>query len=174
MQTGPLHDSDMRLPKPKSAPGILLYFISAAAFILVVRIAWVLVGQNVETVSAQKGYDKLLSRHWTAIMNWLAVNGFWLSLTTTAFLGAALALWAFVVLQPALVESRRSKRLDGMPVGENGIPHPAAVRSVDRVTAGLHETPAFAGVTAFALSSPAGAAARRPAPSAPFAASRTP
>lgn len=60
---------------------------------------WVLVSQNVESLSSEKGYDKLLSRHWSDIMDWFATNGFWLSLTTALFLGAALALWANVALQ---------------------------------------------------------------------------
>lgn len=89
----------MRLPKPKSAPGILLYTITAAAALLLARILWVLIGQNVETVSAEKGYDKLLSRHWTEIMDWLGQNGFWLSLATAAFLGGTVALWAYIALQ---------------------------------------------------------------------------
>lgn len=89
----------MRLPKPKSGPGLLLYGVSLVALGLVGRVLWVLVGQNVETVSAEKGYDKLLARHWGEIMNWLGHNSFWLSLVTAAFLGGTLALWAYIALQ---------------------------------------------------------------------------
>lgn len=89
----------MRFPKPKSAPGVLLYGVSAILFTLFARVVWVLVGQNVEVVSSEKGYDKLLLRHWSEIMDWFATNGFWFSLVTAFFLGAALALWANVALQ---------------------------------------------------------------------------
>jgi hypothetical protein len=55
----------MQLPRPKSAPGILLYFVTVTTLLLVGRVLWVLVGQNVEVVAAERGYDKLLSRHWS-------------------------------------------------------------------------------------------------------------
>jgi hypothetical protein len=89
----------MQLPRPKSAPGILLYFVTVTTLLLVGRVLWVLVGQNVEVVAAERGYDKLLSRHWSEIMNWLASNGFWLSLCTAAFFGATVALWMNVAIQ---------------------------------------------------------------------------
>lgn len=91
----------MRIPKPKSAPGLFLWFVTALAMALVGRIAWVLVGQNIENVSTERGYDKLLSRHLSEILGWLAVNGFWLSLTAAAVIGGAIALWVNVLLQPS-------------------------------------------------------------------------
>src|SRR5690606_17270560 len=38
--------------------------------------------------------------HWSEILDWLAVNGFWLSLATAGTIGAAVALWVYVILQP--------------------------------------------------------------------------
>lgn len=95
----------MRIPKPKSAPGLLLWGVTATAILALGRVVWVLVGQNIETVSADKGYDKFLLTRWPDIMAWLAENGFWLSLLAAAFLGAALALWAYVILQPSLPQN---------------------------------------------------------------------
>lgn len=104
----------MRIPKPKSAPGIFLYSLTAVSTLLLGRIVWVIIGQNVETVSAERGYDKLLSRHWTEIMAWLAANGFWLSITTAAFVGATLALWAYIVLQSnaSMTEQSGSQQIE--------------------------------------------------------------
>ncbi len=89
----------MQLPKPKSLPGLLIYGFSAITLLLFGRIAWVLIGQNIETLSTEKGYDKLLSKHWTEIMAWLGENGFWLSLAFAFFLGATIALWINLGLQ---------------------------------------------------------------------------
>lgn len=89
----------MRIPKPKSAPGIFLWAITVAALALFFRIAWVVVGQSIEGVSTARGYDKLLSRHISDILGWLAVNGFWLSLVAASVIGGAIALWINVFLQ---------------------------------------------------------------------------
>lgn len=94
----------MRIPKPKSAPGLLLYGATVASVFLFGRIVWVLVGQNIETVSSDKGYDKFLLARWSDIMGWLAENGFWLSLIGAALIGVTLALWAYVILQPSIAQ----------------------------------------------------------------------
>lgn len=89
----------MRLPKPQSAPGLLIWAITIAFGIVAGNVLYVLIGQNIENVSAEKGFDTLLSRHWPDIMAWWAENGFWLALTFAFFFGATLALWINVGLQ---------------------------------------------------------------------------
>lgn len=101
----------MRLPKPKSKPGILLYGVTFLCIATIARVLWVLVGQNIENVSTEKGFDKLLSKHWTEIMAWLGDNGFWLSLSAAALIGAMLALWVYVIVQSPVEQSIASGNL---------------------------------------------------------------
>ncbi|MDP3854067.1 hypothetical protein [Phenylobacterium sp.] len=88
----------MRFPKPKSAPGAFLYTLSAIVLALVARVLWLVVDQNVESLSSAKGLDKLLPRYWPIFLIWLGENAFWLVFLAAFALGGALSVWAYVVL----------------------------------------------------------------------------
>lgn len=125
----------MQLPKPKSLPGLLLYGLTFVCVVLFLRISWVVVGQNIETVSADKGYDKLLSKHWAEIMAWLGENGFWLSLTFSFFLGATIALWVNLILQSLLSDATKLEveTLSQVDVTTNGAQNPEIEAANSRI-----------------------------------------
>lgn len=114
------HEAFVRFPKPKAPAGAFLYAVSAIALLFSGRVLWVVGGQNIENLSAEKGYDKLLSQHWSEIMEWLAVNGFWLCLVTAMFIGGALALWANFAIQSAF-----GNRDQPAPIGVKTAPNSA-------------------------------------------------
>jgi hypothetical protein len=88
----------MLFPKPKSVPGIFLYGTAIAAVALIARVAWVLIGQNVESLSSEKGYDKLLTKHWSFIVDWMTSHMFVLSTATAFVVGGALFSWAYALI----------------------------------------------------------------------------
>lgn len=92
------HDGGMQLPKPKSAPGIFLYGLAGLAGAFLVWLFGDLALQNAENLATDKGYDKLLSHHWSEIVAWLAVNQFWLSMAASFLLGGTVCAWAYAAL----------------------------------------------------------------------------
>ncbi|API59033.1 hypothetical protein BSL82_06670 [Tardibacter chloracetimidivorans] len=107
----------MQLPKPKSPPGIFLYLLSASAIAVALRVLWVLVGQNVETLSIEKGYDKLLSRHWSEVVAWMTENIFWLTVSSAGLVSGAVCCWVYA----ALVDHDRKPLIEQTRVDLSGL-----------------------------------------------------
>lgn len=84
----------MKLPKPKSLPGLFLYGIVLIALLMVVRLLWAVFDLNFEKLATEQGWDSLLANNASTLGRWFMDNLFWLSLSTASVVSFALGAWA--------------------------------------------------------------------------------
>lgn len=89
----------MRLPKPKSIPGLFLWALTAGALAVVGYLVTSLLAQNVENLSSERGYDKLLSKSWPFILAWVRDNMLVLATSASFLVGGAVCSWIYAALQ---------------------------------------------------------------------------
>jgi hypothetical protein len=83
----------MRLPKPKSLLGLLLYGVGAIALIMFGKVMWSLVDYTIQQIATTAGLDHFIAKGWPAAWAWVVHNIYWTALVAALFGGAAAGAW---------------------------------------------------------------------------------